>query len=97
MENEFKHGRIGPIPAMRSIVSLLAKTVVGQIRAKIIENRVFRTIGKEIEIESRWEISDMNPTIITVFWKNFRTRNLVGESQFNENGKQIQKEEQNGI
>lgn len=78
---------------MRSIVSLLTEAVICQIRAKFIENRVFRTIGKEIEIESRREVSDVNPTTITVFWNNFTTRNLLGESQFDENGKQKEKEE----
>lgn len=82
---------------MRSIVSLLTEAVICQIRAKFIENRVFRTIGKEIEIESRREVSDVNPTTITVFWNNFTTRNLLGESQFDENGKQKEKEEQIGI
>lgn len=78
---------------MRSIVSLLTEAVICQIRAKIIENRVFRTIGKEIEIEPRREVSDVNPTTITVFRNNFSTRNLLGESQFDENGKQKEKEE----
>lgn len=96
MKNEFKHRRIGPIPAMRSIISLVAKTVVSQIRAKIIKNRVFRTIGKEIKIESRREASDVNPTIITMFRKNFRRGNVLGEIQLNEKGKEIEKEEENG-
>lgn len=74
-------------------MSLLTEAVICQIRAKFIENRVFRTIGKEIEIESRREVSDVNPTTITVFWNNFTTRNLLGESQFDENGKQKEKEE----
>lgn len=78
-------------------MSLLTEAVICQIRAKFIENRVFRTIGKEIEIESRREVSDVNPTTITVFWNNFTTRNLLGESQFDENGKQKEKEEQIGI
>lgn len=77
-------------------MSFLTEAVIGQKRAKIIVNRVFRTIGKEIEIESRREVSDVNPTITTIFRNNFATGNLLCESQFNENRKQKEKQEQIG-
>lgn len=66
MENELEHQRIGAVPTERIIMGLLAETMVGQVRAEVIKNGVFRAVGEQIKIESSWKTSDVDPPVGTL-------------------------------
>lgn len=66
MENKLEHQGVGSVPAVRKIMGFLAEAMVGQVRAEVVEQRVAGAVGEEIEVESRREASDVDPTTSAV-------------------------------
>lgn len=69
MENDFKHKRVGSVPAVRGVVGFLAETVVGDVRAEVAENRVFGAVAEEVEVELWWDMADVDPSVGAVCFK----------------------------
>lgn len=53
MEEDFQHIRVGSVPAVSTVVGFRADAIILQVRAEVVVDRVFRTVGKEIKIERR--------------------------------------------
>ena len=68
VENEFEHVGVGLVPVVRPIESPGAQAMVCDVRAKIAVDEVVRAMGQQINIEMRWEVSDVDPTAITLSW-----------------------------
>lgn len=68
MEDEFKHQWVRPIPTVRAVMGFLAEAMVGQVGAKVIEERVFGAVGEQIEVEACREPPDVDPTVVAVHY-----------------------------
>lgn len=48
VEDELQHRGVGAVPAAGGVVGFLAEAVVGGVGAEIVENWIFRAVGKEV-------------------------------------------------
>ena len=76
MENQLEHVGVGPIPALGPIKGPGRQAVVCNVRAEIAVDGLVKVVGQQINVETRWEVSDVDPTAITLFgfthWVNGR-------------------------
>lgn len=78
MEEEFQHHGVSSVPAVGAVVGLLAEAVVGEERAKVAGDRVLRTVREEIEVETRRETADVDPTVAAVIVGDFLRQDGLG-------------------
>ena len=68
MENQLEHVGVGPIPALGPIKGPGRQAVVCNVRAEIAVDGLVKVVGQQINVETRWEVSDVDPTTITLSW-----------------------------